>query len=158
MGFFGKNRLTGRRPNWHLKNVLTNHDMFGRPVPSFNLRGEDEVKTISGGIFTIILTLTILAYGSNKALELYRKNNPVVNVVKMPNAIDEDEIINIGESDFKFTFSLERSFAQFIADDPTFMRLRVRHYGRKNGKYFQNFLPFHYCTAEDMEQFYPISD
>ena len=158
MGFFGKNRLNKLKPNWHLQNVITNQDMFGRPIPSFNLKGEDEVKTITGGVLTIMLILTILAYGSNKALELFKKNNPVVNVVRKPNAIDEDEVINIGESDFKFTFSLERSFGSFIADDPVFMRWRVRHYGRKNGKLFQNFLPFHRCTAEDMEQFYPISD
>ena len=107
---------------------------------------------------SILLICTIIAYGSNKAVELYKKNNPLVNIVKKPNAIDEAEIINIGASDFRFTFSIEKNSAKWFADDPAFMRWRVRHYGRKNGEYFQNFLPFHRCTALDMENFYPISD
>ena len=150
--------MNGRKPNWHLKNVITNEDMFGRPVPTFSLKGEDEIKTISGGILTIIMILTIIAYGSNKAVELFKKNNPVVNVVNKPNAINEAEIINIGASDFRFSFGIEIKTGKIFADDPAFIRWRVRHFGRKNGEYFQNFLPFHKCTAEDMDQFYPISD
>ena len=107
---------------------------------------------------SIMLILTIIAYGSNKAVELFNKNNPLVNVVKKPNAIDEAEIINIGASDFRFTFGIELKLGKVFADDPAFLKWRVRHYGKKNGEYFQNFLPFHKCTAEDMEQFYPISD
>ena len=33
----------------------------------------------------------------------------------------------------------------------------MRVYGRRDGESFQDILPIHKCTAEDMEEFYPIA-
>ena len=99
-------------------------------------------------------------YGSNKALELYHKQNPVVNVLRKPDAIDLDDIINIGSSNFRFAFSLERFLPGELHDiknDPDYVKWQVRHYGRKNGEYFQNMLSYHPCTTEEIGQFYPIN-
>ena len=58
------------------------------------------------------------------------------NEVTMPDAIDEEEVINLGESDFRFTFSIEKGFAKQTMNDSAYMRWRVRHYGIKDGVKF----------------------
>ena len=64
-----------------------------------------------GGFFTLILFMTVILYGSNKATELFQKENPVVNTVQEPEAIDTEEVINLGESNFRFAFRILGKFA-----------------------------------------------
>ena len=49
---------------WHMTNFFRRLDKFGEPLPAFNIKGEEEVKTVVGGIltfFSIILTLMYFA-------------------------------------------------------------------------------------------------
>lgn len=51
----------------------------------------------------IVITL-MLMFGWHKAVILFNKLNPVVNEITEPDAIDKQEVINLGESDFRFAF------------------------------------------------------
>ena len=112
MTLFKLNSLNGRKPSWHIQNVMTNHDSFGSPIPSFSLKGQEKVNTAIGGCLTILMWIILLVYASDKALELYKRQNPIINVINKPAAIDESEIINIGASNFRFAFSLETDYAK----------------------------------------------
>ena len=111
MPIFRRNRLSGARPNRHVANSLTRFDQFGRKLPGFALRGEESVNTASGGFFTLILFLIIASFGFDKAIKVVNRMNPVVNKITQTNAIDESEVINIGASNFRFAFSLEKGYA-----------------------------------------------
>ena len=112
-------------------------------------------KTAIGGLLTIVMLITVALYGAKKTQHLINKANPTVSSIELPNAIDMNEVINIGKTNFRFAFNLERRKED--KNDPKFVRWHVRNYGRRNGKSFENNLPIHRCTAEDMSSFYPIS-
>ena len=158
MGLFQRNRLSGVKPGWHAANFFTKFDLFDQlGIPGFNLKGVESIATPAGGFCSVILIILMVMFGWHKAVMLYNRLNPVVNEVTMPDAIDEEEVINLGESEFRFTFSIEKGFATQTMNDSAFMKWRVRHYGIKDGVKFQNMLPVHKCTEDDMSQFYPVS-
>lgn len=159
MPLFSPNRLSGTRPGWHLSNVLASVDVYGVNVPSFTLRGQNMVTTAFGGLLSVIVAIIIALYAGTKAHELVFKANPTVNAINQPNSIDKEEVINLGDSTFRFAFQLEGLSKQFVAkDDPKYTRMVVRHFGRRDNKSFQNILPIHKCTLADMEAFYPVSE
>ena len=44
-----------------------------------------------------------------------------------------------------------------MKNDPQYVKYLVRFYGRRNGKNFEQQLPFHKCTDEDWDLFPPAS-
>ena len=50
--------------------------MFGRRVPTFNLEGDDEVKTRVGGFVSLLLIYTTLLYALLKVRHLLEYKNP----------------------------------------------------------------------------------
>ena len=157
MPLFTPNHLSGAKPSWHIANVLTQFDSFGRAIPSFTLKGETEVKTAIGGLLTVAVTILVAIFAFTKAHELANPQNPTINSINLPNAIDEEETINIGDSNFRFAFNLEGFGSKGIEIDERYVRWRVRNYGRRDGEYFQNMIPIHKCTKDEMAEFYPIS-
>ena len=113
------------------------------------------INTAIGGLLTIVMFTTVVLYGATKTQHLINKANPTVSSIKIPNAIDKNEIINLGDSNFRFAFSLET--LNKPKNDSKFVRWLVRTYGNRNGENFENILSIHRCTAEDMSGFYPIS-
>ena len=45
-------------------------DVFGEPLPNFNIRGEDRVNTIAGGFLSMILYGVVLLYSTVKFTHL----------------------------------------------------------------------------------------
>ena len=119
------------------------------------MKGEADISTPTGGFCSIVLLTILILFASHKSKTVLERANPIVNYVTLPDAIDETEVINLGATNFRFAFNLENRGE--VKDDPAFMRWRVRHYGRRGGVWFQNLLPFHKCTAEEIAQFYPTT-
>ena len=65
-----------------VKNALSlflNIDIFGKPVPSFNLEGKDTIKTTIGACMTLIMLILTLAFGLLKMRHLFERKNPIIN-------------------------------------------------------------------------------
>ena len=77
------------KPSWHIGNKLTNLDLFGREVPTFNLKGQTHINTSVGGLITLAILLTTLAYTSIKFMELYTKADPFINETKILGYYDQ---------------------------------------------------------------------
>ena len=56
-----------------------NIDIFGKPVPSFNLDGKDTIKTTIGACMTLIIVILTLAFGLLKMRHLFERKNPIIN-------------------------------------------------------------------------------
>ena len=69
----------GSRPSWHIFNVFRGLDAFGQQVPGFNLKGQDFVNTVPGGMLTGIIILITLFFASYKMNMLLNKDNPVMS-------------------------------------------------------------------------------
>ena len=55
-----------------------NIDIFGAPVPSFNIGGQKTVKTAVGASISIIIMILVLAFGLLKMRDLYERKNPLI--------------------------------------------------------------------------------
>ena len=127
------------------------------PIPSFNLKGETRVNTVFGGMITVgILTLT-LAYAILKGIDLVTRKNPTINDYLIPSHFDALESVNLNEIGFKVAFSFRNYFSEELIDDSRFVRWIVRKNGIKNGKEFEELVPYHKCTDADYAGFYPVA-
>ena len=63
--------------------------MFGQPIPSFNLNGEEVIKTYLGAYLSMIMTIAVLAYTIIKVNHLVIHYSP--NISTYPIDIDYDE-------------------------------------------------------------------
>ena len=62
--------------------LIKSMDMFGEPVPSFNIGGKMSVKTFVGaGVSLMLFTLTI-AFGLLKLQNLFNRKNPNITMNK----------------------------------------------------------------------------
>ena len=114
--------------SWYLPNVIKKIDMFGQPVPTFNLKGEKAISTIVGGICTFLIICVSLAYGSLKFVHLMEKRNPQIIQVTEKNFFGSDHIINLDEIGFKFAFTIENYLAREVKDDPAFVKYIIRYH------------------------------
>ena len=69
-------------------NFIRNTDLYGVPVPSFNLKGEAEVKTVVGGLLTFSIILLVLYYASNTMIEVLERQNPIMSTVTIEDYYD----------------------------------------------------------------------
>lgn len=67
----------GRKgPRWHISNVIRSADVFGRNVPTFNIKGDENVRTFFGGAFTVGLMVLATVYALVKLQDLVTGDNP----------------------------------------------------------------------------------
>lgn len=87
--------------------MLLSLDLFGAPAPTFNIRGESEVRTFCGGIVSsVIITVTIL-FALLKLQHLLSKHNPSVNAFEDKNAWGTGDVMMPGDSDdFMMAFAV----------------------------------------------------
>ena len=63
----------------------------------------------------------VVMYASLKATDVYERRNPIVNILNLPDALDEDsKEINMRDSNFRIAFALEK--ASKPRDDEKYVR------------------------------------
>ena len=73
------NKTTGKQKRvgtWQLHRLLQGMDVFGRSLPTFNLKGAGTVHTMAGGILTFSIMIIVLMYACIKLVHLFDKHNP----------------------------------------------------------------------------------
>ena len=104
------------------------------------------------------MIVLVLSYAVIKAIDVYERKNPVINILTLPNGLTPEQAsINIQQSRFRIAFGIEDVRKKTLKDDERYVRYIVRHYGKIDGKPFQRILPVHNCTASEMSEFFPIS-
>ena len=139
-----------------LPSLLEKIDIFGRPLPTFNLNSNTEVNTVTGGLVTFAIIITVLCYGSLKYFHLLTKHNANVTSVLDTDVFDFNDKINLNEIGFRFAFSVRGvSGKKDLKDDPRHVKYIVRMDGFKGGEKFDRIIPYHLCTDEDWDKFPP---
>ena len=120
-------------PRWHLGNVLTNLDFYGKDVPAFNIKGQNRVNTIFGGIMTSMVLLLTLVYTVIKLDELYSRQNPIISEWIIHDNIDPADVIDLNGIDFKFAFTIEGFYDKKRKDSHAYIKLLVNYMKTANG-------------------------
>ena len=93
-----------------LPKVLLTIDMFGEPLPTFNIKGQSDVRTHCGGCLSTLVILTATAFAIVKLQHLLEKHNPTVNIFTKKDALDETEIWRANEQEhFMMAFAVTDS-------------------------------------------------
>ena len=137
--------------------MLERIDVFGKPLPAFNLGGEDTVHTLTGGIFTFIIILILVTYGGLKFVHLIERHNPLVSEVTEKAFYDSSEKMNLNEEGFRFAFTMEGYLSNEVLNNPTHVKYLTRIIGRKGGEWYEKILSYHKCNETDWEEFAPPS-
>ena len=53
---------------------MKNIDLFRIPVPSFNFKSEDSIRTIPGAFISTIIGVTVFLYSMVKVIEIFDPN------------------------------------------------------------------------------------
>ena len=74
--------------DWKLNTFLKRVDLFGAQIPGFNLKGETQVLTKTGGCLSVLLILIWGTYALLKFNEMVSKQNPFISETNEPNFYD----------------------------------------------------------------------
>ena len=72
-----------------MKNILLGLDLFGKPMPTFNLKGNTEKNTLVGSLSSIIIMTLTFLFGLLKLEHLSLKKNP--SITTNDSHVDEGE-------------------------------------------------------------------
>ena len=75
-----------------LPRMLLTLDMFGSPLPAFNVRGEQSVRTHCGGCVSLLIMYLTFIFATLKLQHLMSKHNPSVNYFVERDAFDESDV------------------------------------------------------------------
>lgn len=81
-------------------------DLFGWPLPSFNMGGRREARTHAGGFISLIIFFFTLIYGLDKIGDLILRQNPQVTQYVEEEAYSIDDSFNMKDKSFMMAFSL----------------------------------------------------
>ena len=89
-------------------------------------------------------------------MHLDSKNNPNIGSFTKEDAFDFDDVLDLHDHDFKIAFAVEGFRSKDLKINPKFVKWVFRIYGKKEGKEYEQILPYHRCTDEDYDSFFPI--
>ena len=126
-------------------------------MPTFILKGRDKVQTRTGGVATIVITIIALMYAALKFSHLTDKHNPMMSSYFKEDYYKSEDLINLSERRVRLAFTIEDHLdPKKQKSDPKYVKWLVRQSGQRNGEKFQRILPYHKCTDEDYNEFYPV--
>ena len=134
--------------------VLKSLDLFAAPLPQFNIRGEQEVKTYFGGLISLMIMIVTAIFAMIKLQHLLSHKNPSISVFNEEIEASEENSYQISD-EFMLAFGLDSAFG--LKNDERIVKWVVRHEKVSKGwldretKYY----PVRNCTQDDFKRFYP---
>ena len=137
--------------------TLKRIDLFGMPLPSFNIKGEEKTRTNCGAFLTMLLVSIVVLYASIKSVQLQSRSNPIISAFEQSSDWTAENPINFNERNMKVAFAFEGFRDKKMKADPRYVRWIIRIFGKKDGDSYEKIYPHHECTEQDYELFYPIT-
>ena len=149
------NKSKSKFQNSFVKFIRKN-DFFGQAMPGFNLQGERTIKSNLGSALTLICSAVALIYAITKASHLQSISGQTVSQYTEYQETSPDNPLNLNDRNFRIAFSFEESESRKFIYDPRYVRWIFRLATYKDDEIFETILPYHICTDEDYDEFYPI--
>ena len=89
-------------------------------------------------------------------MHLATKHNPNISTYYLEDGMSNGNVLNLNEKGFRMAVSVESFLGKKQKNDPKYVKYIFRLAGKKNGISYQKILPYHTCTDEDYDQFYPV--
>ena len=132
---------------------LKKWDIFPMQVPSMNLKGQDSIKTITGGLVSMLVISIVMLFAFLKLSHLLERKNPTINTL-----VDSDEgadaEFDTSSNGFQFAFALADINKEPL-EDAKYLKWFARVRKRNNGKDSFRLVATYKCTERDYMKFYP---
>ena len=152
-----KEQRSERTTGFGLPKMLIEADMFPAPIPQFNSRGKDAIKTYWGGLISLIINYLFFLFSMIKFEHLVTRHNPSIVEYLETDALDAMDEYNPGEDEgFMIAVGLVRFETGEPLNDPRYLKWVNMHYSVEGGVYIPlQTTSMHPCTEEDYKRFYP---
>ena len=139
-------------------NLLRSLDMFGAPLPAFNIRGEEIVKTLPGGCLSVVMLSITLLFGLLKLQHLLERKNPEIVTNEVAFEPDDEEAkLDADDPEYMMAFAITNGILRTPKNDPRYVSFVLEHGLRDEyGNYSAKKYPMVRCTNDDWSRFYPI--
>ena len=131
-------------------------DMYGLPMPGFNIEGEQTLNTNTGGVCSIMIIYVTLLFAILKFVNMINKENPTVFSYFEPDAVEVDYMFNMIDEDFMIAFSLEDYNTGETKMNTDYVKFYAMYSDMKDGVRDTTEVPLHKCTEEDYSRFHPV--
>ena len=126
-------------------------DIFGASVPTFNIAGQNKVKTMVGSCGSIMIFALTLLFGLLKLQHLFMRKNPLISQNTTPLRILTT--YDTSQAEFKMAVAAENYDAGTGISDPRYVRWVVTHVQRRNDVFNNTIYPMHKCHEEELSEF-----
>lgn len=107
--------------------TMKKFDMFGAPVPTFNMNGDERVSSHAGGCVSLLIFAVTTSFAIMKLADMLQRQNPAVTQFVQQDAFSADEVYDLRENNFRMAFGIEHIFTGNSLDDQRYVRW-VAHY------------------------------
>ena len=148
-----------QKTHFALPGMLLTVDMFGAPVPTFKIQGEEKVRTHFGGLISLLIFYVTTWFALLKLQHLLSKYNPQVNIFTEHDAFDESDVWDGNdEDDFMMAFAVVDFYTGEVKNNSTFVKWVGKYIDAVDGKKTYSETPLRKCNEQDFAKFYdPIN-
>ena len=105
--------------------MLKGLDLFAAPLPQFNVRGEQDVKTHIGGFVSLLMMTVTFIFAMMKLQNLFDFKNPAIAIFKQEIEAGQENSFEITD-DFQMAFGLD-TYENGIKNDERYVKWVARH-------------------------------
>ena len=91
-------------------------------MPTFNLKGESEVKSVVGGLLTLTIIAVVLYYASNTLIDVFERKNPIISTNNIKDYYDEKDELDLDEANFRFAIGAKEFYSNKSLIDPKYVK------------------------------------
>ena len=132
----------------NVPSVFKRMDIFGVDIPTFNIKGETKVMTVSGGLLSLLVGVVFFIYGSLKLSHLLDKYNPSISEIKEFNFYDSSERLVLDDFGFRIAFTVESYLQPKLRNDPRYVKYMARVFTKTAGVESETIIPYGICTED----------
>ena len=139
-----------------MQKILKRFDMFGIPLPMFNIDGEQKVRTYTGCIASLLIMYLTFVFALLKLQKFASRSTPSVNQFVKRDAFEETDVFESAKEGFMMAFALTDYVTGEVKEDPRFIKWFAEYSTVTDGKKQSREVPIASCTQADFDEFYTV--
>ena len=98
-----------------MEKLLKKFDIFSARVPSFNIDGKTEVRTLTGGVISLSIVMLTILFGLLKLQHMLERKNPLISTNDVPSELSDE--YDLEAEEFMMAFGLEDKNGTMLLHD-----------------------------------------
>ena len=129
-------------------------DLFSAPIPQFNVKGKNSVRTHLGGVITIFAVSLTFLFALLKFQHLMENRNPSITTFQQEIEANHDNGFDLENEGFMIAFGID-TYSEGSKNDERFVKWVARNKIKTaTGERFTHYIPIRNCTVADYAKFY----